>query len=141
MGGGDVRLASRGGRMAQPVREDSGDVLARNLRKTNWTVDLAENGRAALGRLAQARPDVILLDLSLPVMDGFSFLEHKRENDGWDAIPVIVVTATTLSAEERRRLNGGIEAVLTKGSLNIDGLLAELGQRIGGIASRLADEA
>ncbi|HIF05620.1 MAG TPA: response regulator [Gemmatimonadetes bacterium] len=92
--------------MAQPVWEDSGDVLARNLRKTNWTVDLAENGRAALDRLAQARPDVILLDLGMSVMDGFSFLEHKRENDDWDGIPVIVVTATTLSAEERRRLNG-----------------------------------
>jgi CheY-like chemotaxis protein len=84
---------------------------------------------------------VILLDLGMSVMDGFSFLEHKRENDDWDGIPVIVVTATTLSAEERRRLNGGIEAVVTKGSLNIDELLAELGQRIAGIASRLADEA
>ena len=61
----------------------------------------AGNGRVALARLAEARPDVIVLDLMMPEMDGFEFLDEMRSRAEWREIPVLVVTAKDLTAEER----------------------------------------
>jgi adenylate cyclase len=86
----------------------------------------AENGRVALERLAQARPALVLLDLIMPEMDGFEFLVELRKKPGLKAVPVVVVTAATLSEEDHRRLNGGVERVLAKSAFSGDDLLEEL---------------
>ena len=86
----------------------------------------AENGRVALERLAQARPALVLLDLIMPEMDGFEFLVELRKKPGLKAVPVVVVTAATLSDEDHRRLNGGVERVLAKSAFSGDELLEEL---------------
>ena len=59
-------------------------------------------------------PDVILLDLMMPEMDGFELVAALQANTAWRAIPVVVVTALDLTAEDRRRLNGGVEQILSK---------------------------
>jgi len=91
-----------------------------------WQVIEAENGRVGLEMLQAHNPELILLDLMMPEMDGFEFIEHLRANPAWAEIPVIVVTAMTLSPEDRRRLNGNVERVLQKGSYDRDALLREL---------------
>ncbi|HEY6060479.1 MAG TPA: response regulator, partial [Gemmatimonadales bacterium] len=55
-----------------------------------------------------------LLDLMMPEMNGFEFLEALRERAAWRDVPVVVITAKELSDEERRRLNGDVERVVTK---------------------------
>ena len=75
--------------------------MRRALEQDGWQVAEAENGRVALERLAEARPDVILLDLMMPEMDGFEFLDEMRSRAEWRDIPVLVVTAKDLTAEER----------------------------------------
>jgi signal transduction histidine kinase/DNA-binding response OmpR family regulator len=82
--------------------------------KLGWRVTEAENGRIALERMAHLRPDAILLDLMMPTMDGFEFLEEMRRHDDWADIPIIVVTARDLSEEDRIRINGRIERVIHK---------------------------
>jgi adenylate cyclase len=89
-------------------------------------VSEAENGRVALERLTQARPDLIFLDLIMPEMDGFEFLVELRKQPAFKAVPVVVVTAATLSEEDHRRLNGGVERVLAKTEFSRDELLEEL---------------
>jgi CheY-like chemotaxis protein len=74
----------------------------------------AENGRVALDRLTENAPDIILLDLMMPEMDGFQLVAALQEQPAWRRIPVIVITARDLSTEERARLNSGIETVLLK---------------------------
>ena len=62
----------------------------------------------------------------MPVMDGFEFLAELRREDAWRGIPVIVLTARDLSAEERERLNGSVARILQKGAYGQEALLAEV---------------
>ena len=90
--------------------------LCRRLREEGWTVAEAENGRVALARLAEAPADLVLLDLIMPEMDGFEFLDELRRTEAGRGLPVIVVTAADLSDErppaaQRRRAAGPAEGV------------------------------
>jgi len=84
------------------------------------------NGDAWLAELARRRPALILLDLMMPEMDGFEFLEACRRQLAWRDIPVIVLTAKELTDEDRRRLNGCVEKVLQKGAYSRQSLLREI---------------
>jgi signal transduction histidine kinase/DNA-binding response OmpR family regulator len=95
-----------------------------------WIVSEAENGRVALDRLARRVPDAIVLDLIMPEMDGFEFLEELRKDAKWRAIPVVVVTARDLSDADRRRLNGEVDRVIQKGGHGGDDLLREVAQAL-----------
>jgi signal transduction histidine kinase/CheY-like chemotaxis protein/PAS domain-containing protein len=84
------------------------------LQQNGWEVTEAGNGRVGLTVLGEGLPDVIVLDLMMPEMDGFEFLEELRRNPQWHDIPVVVVTARDLSDEDRSRLNGGAERIIQK---------------------------
>ena len=73
------------------------EMLRRRLEKEGWKVIEAENGRVALERMAERQPELILLDLMMPEMDGFQFLDEVRRQEDWHPIPVIVITAKELS--------------------------------------------
>jgi adenylate cyclase len=79
-----------------------------------WTVREAENGREALNRIQENKPDVILLDLMMPEMDGFAVVAALQKEAGWRDIPVIVITSLDLDAKDRARLNAGVQLVLVK---------------------------
>ena len=110
-----------------PLRE----LLRRMLEREGYAVVEAEHGRAALDRLREGAPGVILLDLMMPVMDGFEFLAELRREDAWRGIPVIVLTARDLSAEERELLNGSVARILQKGAYGQEALLAEVRGLVG----------
>ena len=110
----------------------SRDVLRRTLQKEGWTVAEAVNGREALGRLERSRPALVLLDLMMPVMDGFEVLDRMRRADAWRAIPVIVVTAKDLTREEAERLNGHVVKVLQKGTYRRRDLLDDVRAMLAG---------
>jgi len=79
------------------------------------TVAEAGNGAEGLAWLeANQLPSVILLDLMMPVMDGFAFLEAMHERPALSAVPVVVLTAKELSAEEKHTLQGRTAQVLAK---------------------------
>jgi CheY-like chemotaxis protein len=84
------------------------------MEQAGWEIHEADNGHAALGQLDRVRPDAVLLDLVMPEMNGFEFLEAMRGEERWRDIPVIIVTARDLTAEDRDRLNGGVERVVLK---------------------------
>ena len=80
--------------------EDNAELRAlmrRMLEQEGWVVAEAENGRVALDRVAENRPELIVLDLMMPEMDGFTFIEALRQHEAWRAIPIVVVTAKDLS--------------------------------------------
>jgi signal transduction histidine kinase/CheY-like chemotaxis protein len=79
-----------------------------------WIVQEAEDGRQALARLRASKPDVILLDLMMPEMDGFAVVAAMQKEPLWHDIPVIVVTSRDLDAKERERLNSGVQSILVK---------------------------
>jgi signal transduction histidine kinase/CheY-like chemotaxis protein len=97
---------------------DDDELVRRNVRQAlepvGWKVTEAENGEVAVEVLAAGRPDVIILDLMMPKMDGFEFLHELRSRPEWQDIPVVVVTAKDLTQEDRDRLNGGVERIIQK---------------------------
>ena len=118
-------------------RGDGGDILvvdddpdARGrlrtvLKRDGWTVAEAANGQEALAAVAIRVPQLILLDLTMPVMDGFTFLHALRERPGCADVPVVVLTARDLNADERRRL-AGADRVLQKGQTDLRTLAGEI---------------
>ncbi len=109
------------------VDDDAGarERLRRVLEGAGWAVAEAQNGRDALDRVADHIPGVILLDLTMPVMDGFAFLHELRARAGCEHVPVVVWTARDLSSAERRRLDGA-DKVLTKGETSLRDLAGQL---------------
>jgi CheY-like chemotaxis protein len=89
-------------------------VVRRALEKEGWTVTEAENGKVAVEQLERQVPTLILLDLMMPVMDGFEFVDAVRKVEAWRSIPIVVVTAKDVTAEDRSRLNGGVVGLIQK---------------------------
>jgi two-component system, NtrC family, sensor kinase len=84
------------------------------LERPQWIVREAADGREALNILREEKPDVILLDLMMPEMDGFEVVAALQKNADWQEIPVIVITSLDLNAKDRERLNSGVQSVLVK---------------------------
>ena len=120
--------------------EATRQLMCRMLVHEDWRVVEAENGRAALEALNRCQPALILLDLMMPEMDGFEFLAELRQVPRHRDIPVVVVTAADLSAEDHERLNGGVMHVLEKASLGRDELLLEVRDLVARYASRSRPE-
>jgi signal transduction histidine kinase/CheY-like chemotaxis protein len=106
--------------------EATRDQLTRTLSKEGWNVRSATNGRLALEALETLDPALVLLDLMMPEMDGFQFLDHFRENPRFTATPVIVLTAKDLTSEDRQRLGGQVSSLIAKNGLVMKQLLPQL---------------
>ncbi len=104
---------------------DARERMRSMLEKNGWSVVEAGNGREALDRVAHAVPRLILLDLTMPVMDGFAFLHELRERPGCADVPVIVLTARDLTREDRGRLDSASQ-VLSKGETSLRDLAGTL---------------
>jgi CheY-like chemotaxis protein len=100
--------------------------LSRILREDGWEVAEAENGRVALDRLAVVHPDLVLLDLMMPEMDGLEFVEEVHRHEETRHLPVIVLTAADLDEEGHHRLNSGIRRILLKRSGGREEILTTL---------------
>ncbi|NEQ52142.1 MAG: response regulator, partial [Leptolyngbya sp. SIO3F4] len=101
------------------------EIMGRFLQRQDWTVELASNGREALQYLDENLPDLIVLDLMMPEMDGFEFIQVLRQNSDWQKIPVIVLTAKALTASDQQQLEG-VARVYQKADLNRQELINEL---------------
>jgi signal transduction histidine kinase/CheY-like chemotaxis protein len=106
------------------------EVMARTLEKAGWTVSEAGNGQEALDMMSGLNPRLILLDLMMPVMDGFDFLTAMRARPEWRHIPVIVLTAKDLTADDRDRLNGWVEEIVEKSAYTREQLLQHVSEAV-----------
>jgi signal transduction histidine kinase/CheY-like chemotaxis protein len=90
------------------------EILRRTLEKDGWQVTETANGKAALQQLDGQFPALILLDLMMPEMDGFEFMDALRQRKEPPQVPVIVITAKDLTEEDRRRLTGSVQRIVQK---------------------------
>jgi CheY-like chemotaxis protein len=111
-------------------KSENREVLRRALENEGWQVREAENGQVALEKLAEQAPSLILLDLMMPVMDGFEFVMEMHKLDSSSAIPIVVVTAKDITEEDRRRLNGDVVSLIEKGGLDRESLLTQLREQV-----------
>jgi DNA-binding response OmpR family regulator len=90
------------------------------LEKNDYNVDLAQSGKDALDKISQSKPDLILLDIMLPDLDGYEIFQMIRENASWDDIKVIYLSAKNRDVDIAKGLNLGVDAYVTKPFSNAD---------------------
>lgn len=107
--------------------------LLRRILQTHGEFQIAEahTGRAGLALIRETHPDLILLDLMMPDMDGFAVLDELKADATLEGLPVIVITAKELNAQDRQRLQGQIQMLLQKGSFMDDELLHGINALLG----------
>jgi CheY-like chemotaxis protein len=101
-------------------------LLARNITRQGWTSIEAANGREGLEAIALSKPDLILLDLEMPELNGFDFLRELHRSPALREIPIIVITAIDLTASDRQLLGETVRKVFLKAHYSRDDLLREL---------------
>ncbi|MBL8112133.1 MAG: response regulator [Acidobacteria bacterium] len=101
------------------------------LERSGWHVREAENGLIALTSVSEARPELIIMDLVMPVMDGFEFLHELRSQNDWRDIPVIIVATQDLMPEDHERLGSSVARVLKSGATRRRELLGEVRSLLG----------
>ncbi len=101
------------------------ELLRELLEARGYAVEEACHGLQALQMMAQSKPDILLLDLSMPVLDGFSTLRKIRENADMASLPVLAVTAFAMRGDREKALEAGFDGYLAK-PLSSTSLDAEL---------------
>jgi len=102
------------------------DLNREMLQRHGWQVILANNGKIALALAEKQPPDLILLDLMMPEMDGFEFITRLRRHQTLKTIPVIVLTAKDMTQADRTYLTDSVNAIFQKGSYDRDDLSTQL---------------
>jgi DNA-binding response OmpR family regulator len=102
------------------------ELLATLLETEGYQALRAYGGAEAIAMARAAPPDLVILDLMMPEVSGFEVARALRESEGTARVPILVLTAKDLSAEDHARLNGEVSAILDKASFNTSELLAEL---------------
>ena len=106
--------------------EDNIYILKRRLGRLGYDVSIATDGADGIAKANELKPDLILMDLSLPGMSGFEFLAELRERSESRHTPVVVITAKDLTEDDKRRLDGGVAHILQKSASSTAELLEEL---------------
>ena len=102
------------------------ELVGRHLGKEGWQVASATNGRLALEQVDRSQPDLVLLDLMMPEMDGFEFLEAFRRLPGCAQTTVVVMTAKILTDSDRQRLRGQVAHIVDKTAMTPENLVTEI---------------
>jgi CheY-like chemotaxis protein len=90
------------------------DMLARRLRRRGYDVLVAVDGAEGLAMAREAHPDIILMDLGLPVVDGWEATRRLKQNEETNTIPVVALTAHAMAGDEARAREAGCDAFDTK---------------------------
>ncbi|KAA0697244.1 response regulator [Neorhizobium sp. P12A] len=107
------------------------DMLSRRLEKRGYEVVSATDGLAGVEAAVTAKPDLVLMDMSLPVIDGWEATKRIKENPATSAIPVIALTAHAMSGDREKAMEAGCDDYDTK-PIELPGLLDKIARLTGG---------
>ena len=103
------------------------DMLTRRLRRASYEVTTAADGAEALALIRSAHPDIVLLDMNLPVMDGWTTCEEVRRDDSIRHTPIIALTAHAMGEDRDRAIAAGCDDYATK-PIDFPQLLEQIGR-------------
>jgi CheY-like chemotaxis protein len=106
------------------------DMLSRRLVRRGFEVVVATDGEQGVSAAAQERPDIILMDMSLPVLDGWEATRRLKAGDATRSIPVIALTAHAMSGDRDKALEAGCDDYDTK-PIELPRLLEKIGRLLG----------
>ena len=99
------------------------DMMARILERQGWKVRTATNGQHAIGVLEQVLPASVILDLKMPIMNGFQFIDHVQTKAAWRQLPIFVFTSMDITQDIRERLAGRTAGIFQKGDHSRDDII------------------
>jgi CheY-like chemotaxis protein len=108
------------------------ELIAVRLLDLATTVERAYGGREAIEAVRRNAPDLIVLDLMMPGVSGFDVVNALREHPGTAAIPIMVVTASKITVEDRAKLNGYVSTILAKTELEVQHFRGEVRRAMAG---------
>ena len=106
------------------------DMLTRRLERKGYEMVIAVDGQAGVDMASSSRPDIILMDLSLPVMDGWEATRQIKADPATQSIPVIALTAHAMAGDEQKALAAGCNDYDTK-PIDLKRLLGKIGNLLG----------
>ena len=106
------------------------DMLSRRLRKKGYEVAIAVDGQAGLEMATSEGPELILMDMSLPIMDGWTATKHIKADDATNKIPVIALTAHAMEGDRIKALEAGCDDYDTK-PIDLKRLLSKIEALLG----------
>ena len=106
------------------------DMLSRRLIKKGFEVVMAFDGQKGLEMASSENPDIILLDMSLPIMDGWEVARNLKADDALKAIPVIALTAHAMAGDREKTLEAGCDEYDTK-PIEFKRLLGKINDMLG----------
>jgi len=101
------------------------DMLSRRLGRAGFTVITAEDGAAALEEMRANAPDAVLLDMNLPIKDGWTVASEAKQDSALATIPIIALTAHAMEADRQKALSAGCDDYATK-PIDFPALVAKL---------------
>ncbi len=101
------------------------DMLSRRLARKGYEVEIAEDGAAGLEAMKSYRPDIVLMDMGLPIMDGWTATSNAKNDPEISQIPIIALTAHALEADKERAMRAGADDFDTK-PVNLANLLEKI---------------
>ena len=110
--------------------ETTRTILRKMILKDGWHVEEAEHGKNAIQCINDNKPELMLLDLLMPVMDGFELLNILKADDAWKNIPVIVITSKDLTEEDYAFLTDNVDRVIQKGKYTRKELILRINEAI-----------
>ena len=120
------RYSKKGRALVVEDDEATREVVSRSLASIGWTSVEAENGAVGIEKFSDGKFDLIILDIMMPVMDGFGFIRELRLTKKGRSVPVVVLTAKDLTKTERKELNGNVEEIFLKEETSVDELVKEI---------------
>lgn len=110
--------------------ELNADMLSRRLRRRGFEVEVAEDGQQAIAAIGRQHPDIVLMDMRMPVLDGWETTRRLKSNPETCAIPVIALTADAMAEDREQALGAGCDDYDTK-PVEFPRLLRKIAQQLG----------
>ena len=110
--------------------EDNVYMLSRRLKRKGFEIVIAVDGEQGVEMASSEKPDLILMDLSLPKMDGWTATKHIKGNDDLKSIPIIALSAHAMEEHKKRALESGCNDYDTK-PVDIERLLSKISNQLG----------
>jgi two-component system cell cycle response regulator DivK len=114
------------------------ELLREILEAGEYRVIEAEDGEQALSKIDESKPDLVLLDINMPVLDGFATIRRLRERPGCSDVPAVAVTAYAMKEDRERILAAGFDGYVSK-PINTTALLKEI-QRLLEVTSKTVEQ-
>ena len=107
------------------------DMLSRRLTRKGYEIEMAVNGQEGLDMMRSWSPDLVLMDMGLPVLDGWEATSQAKADGELSSIPIIALTAHAMEADRQKALAAGADDFDTK-PVNLSGLLEKIENRLNG---------